>query len=441
MIKVRFAPSPTGLIHLGNARPALLNYMFAKKNDGQFILRFDDTDKERSKDEYAMAIKQDLAWLGIEPDLIVRQSDRFAKYDEARDKLIEMGKLYPCYETGDELDRARSRARAMGRPPIYNRAALELSQDDIKKYEGEGRKPHWRYKLDAKPVVFDDLIRGEQVVNTASMSDPVLIRGDGSYLYTLPSVVDDIDLEISHVIRGEDHVSNSGVQVEIFEALGAKAPIFAHHNLLTDVEGKGLSKRLGSLSLSSLRDEGYEAIAVATMATLTGTSVAIEPLKDLDELAAKFDFSIISRGPARYDESELDSLNARILHNMSYENAKPRLEQFGIEGEALWLALRENLHKFSDIKDLAKLVTGPIEPIIAPDDKEFIALAAKNLPDEPYDETSWGQWTSSLKNLSDRKGKSLFMPLRLALTGLEHGPELKYLLPLIGRKECLNRLL
>ncbi|MCF6344290.1 MAG: glutamate--tRNA ligase [Devosiaceae bacterium] len=440
MIKVRFAPSPTGLIHLGNARPALLNYMFAKKNDGQFILRFDDTDKERSKEKYANAIKQDLSWLGIEPDLIVRQSDRFAKYDEARDKLIKMGKLYPCYETGDELDRARSRARAMGRPPIYNRAALELSQDDIKKYEGEGRKPHWRYRLDAKPVTFDDLIRGEQVVNTASMSDPVLIRGDGSYLYTLPSVVDDIDLEISHIIRGEDHVSNSGVQVEIFEALGAKAPIFAHHNLLTDVEGKGLSKRLGSLSLSSLREQGYEAIAVATMATLTGTSVAIEPLKDLDELAEKFDFSIISRGPARYDESELDSLNARILHNMSYDSAKSRLENYELEGEALWLALRENLHKFSDIKDLAKLVTGPVEPIIAPEDKEFIELAAKKLPSEPYDETSWGQWTSSLKNLSDRKGKSLFMPLRLALTGLEHGPELKLLLPLIGRKECLARL-
>ncbi len=403
-------------------------------------MRFDDTDKERSKEKYANAIKQDLAWLGIEPDLIVRQSDRFAKYDEARDKLIKMGKLYPCYETGDELDRARSRARAMGRPPIYNRAALELSQDDIKKYEDEGRKPHWRYRLDAKPVTFDDLIRGEQVVNTASMSDPVLIRGDGSYLYTLPSVVDDIDLEISHIIRGEDHVSNSGVQVEIFEALGAKSPTFAHHNLLTDVEGKGLSKRLGSLSLSSLRDQGYEAIAVATMATLTGTSVSIEPLKDLDELAEKFDFSIISRGPARYDESELDSLNARILHVMTYETAKSRLEQFGIEGEKLWLALRENLHRFSDIKDLAKLISGPVEPIIASEDKEFIELAAKNLPSEPYDETSWGQWTSSLKSLSDRKGKRLFMPLRLALTGLEHGPELKFLLPLIGRKECLARL-
>ena len=440
MIKVRFAPSPTGLIHLGNARPALMNYLFAKNNNGEFVLRFDDTDIERSKAEYATAIEQDLTWLGIKPDLIVRQSDRFKKYDEARDRLIEMGRLYPCYETGEELDRRRSRQRALGRPPIYDRAALELSASEIEKYQAEGRKPHWRFKLDGKPVSFNDLVRGEQVVNTASMSDPVLIRNDGSYLYTLPSVVDDIDLAITHIIRGEDHVSNSGVQVEIFAALGAKAPIFAHHNLLTDIEGKGLSKRLGSLSISSLRENDYEPIAVATMATLTGTSAIIEPLKDLDELARKFDFSIISRGPARYDESELNSLNARILHVMSYDSAKPRLKKLGVEGEDIWLALRENLNKFNDIKELAKLISGPIKPIIAKEDREFISLAAKNLPDEPFDETSWGQWTSNLKKLSGRKGKSLFMPLRLALTGQEYGPELKSLLPLIGRKECLVRL-
>ncbi len=403
-------------------------------------MRFDDTDKERSKEEYANAIKEDLAWLGIKPDIIVRQSERIAKYDEARDRLIKIGRLYPCYETSDELDRRRARARALNRPPIYDRAALNLSEEEKRKFEQEGRKPHWRFKLDGKQVVFDDLVRGKQVVNTASMSDPVLIREDGSYLYTLPSVVDDIDMGITHIIRGEDHVSNSGVQIEIFEALGAKAPIFAHHNLLTDIEGKGLSKRLGSLSLSALRKEGYEAIAIAIIATLTGTSSPIEPLKNLDELVDKFSFDIISRGPARFDPSELDSLNAKILHSLSYDEVKERLEKLGLEGEDLWLALRDNLNRFNDIIVLAKIIKGPIKPIIGDEDREFIALAAKNLPSAPFDENSWEQWIENIKKQSDRRGKKLFMPLRLALTGRSDGPELKSLLPLIGHRECLARL-
>ncbi len=440
MIRTRFAPSPTGLIHLGNIRPALFNYFFAKKNNGQFILRFDDTDIERSKDEYAKIIEQDLNWLGIKPDLIVRQSERVAKYDEARDKLIKMGRLYPCYETADELDRRRARARALGRPPIYDRAALSLTKEEKEKYEKEGRRPHWRFKLDGRAIIFHDLVRGEQVVNTASMSDPVLIREDGSYLYTLPSVVDDIDLAISHIIRGEDHVSNSGVQVEIFEALGGKVPIFAHHNLLTDIEGRGLSKRLGSLSISSLKNEGYEPIAIAIMASLSGTSEPIEPMENLGQLAQKFEFSIISRGPARYDESELNSLNARILHDLPYESVKNRLEKLGLKGEKLWLALRENLQKFQDISEWAKLIYGPVKPIISEKDREFINIAAKNLPPEPFDDNSWKKWISILQEKTNRKGRELFLPLRLALTGREDGPELKSLLPLIGRKECLARL-
>ncbi len=437
---MRFAPSPTGRIHLGNARTVLANWLYAKANNGDFILRFDDTDKERSKPEYARGIEEDLAWLGVKPAKIVAQSERFDLYDAARDELIAMGRLYPCYESGDELDRKRSRARAMGRPPIYDRAALLMSEEEKQKFEDEGRKPHWRFKLDGKPVVFSDLIRGEQTVNTASMSDPVLIREDGTYLYTLPSVVDDLDLGITHIIRGEDHVSNSGVQVEIFEALGGKAPVFAHHNLLSDEQGKGLSKRLGSLSLMSLRKAGFEPMAVAIMAIITGTSLPVEPVASLDELARKFDFSIISRGPARYSQSELETLNARILHDMPYAGAKARLEKFNLADEGLWLTLRENLSKFDDIKDWAKLVNGPITPIIANEDKEFIELAAKNLPAEPWDQNTWGQWTKELKNLSRRKGKSLFMPLRLALTGRSDGPELKSLLVLIGRKECLVRL-
>ncbi|MCF6302856.1 MAG: glutamate--tRNA ligase, partial [Devosiaceae bacterium] len=311
MTRVRFAPSPTGLLHIGNARPALFNWIFAKSSGGEFVLRYDDTDKERSTVEFADAISKDLAWLGITPDIEARQSDRIGLYDTARDRLIADGRLYPCFETSDELDRRRARARAMGRPPIYDRAALDLTAQQVEAYEKEGRKPHWRFKLKGDPVLFADLVRGEQTVNTASMSDPVLIRGDGSYLYTLPSVVDDIDMEITHIIRGEDHISNSGVQVEIFEALGAKAPVFAHHNLLTDAHGKGLSKRLGSLSLADLRADGFEPMSVALMAVLTGTSLPVEPHDNLKDLAEKLDFSMISHGAARFDPAELEALNAR----------------------------------------------------------------------------------------------------------------------------------
>lgn len=437
---VRFAPSPTGQIHIGNARPALLNWLYAKTSGGKFILRFDDTDLARSKREYADGIEQDLSWLGIKPDTIVRQSERFDLYNAARDKLIAAGRLYPCYETPDELDRRRARARAMGRPPIYDRAALELTEEDRAKLEAEGRTPHWRFKLDGEPVTFKDLIRGEQTVNTASMSDPVLIRGDGSYLYTLPSVVDDIDLGITHIIRGEDHISNSGVQVDIFDALGETPPIFAHHNLLTDEQGRGLSKRLGSLAIADLRADGFEPMAVSIMASLTGTSAPIEPIASTDELAKILDFSMISHGPARYDPAELESLNARILHAMPYEAAKSRLADLGLEGEPIWLALRENLTHFNDIVEWAKLITGPITSAADDEDKAFLAEAGEILPAEPWDENVWGTWTSALKEKTDRKGKTLFRPLRLALTGRHDGPELKILLPLIGRKACLDRL-
>lgn len=437
---VRYAPSPTGRIHLGNARPALLNWFFAKARSGTYVLRMDDTDLARSRREFADAIEEDLAWLGVKPSIVVRQSDRFALYEAAKQRLIEAGRLYPCYETEDELERRRKRARALAKPPIYDRAALKLTDADRARLEAEGRRPHWRFKLDGKPVHFRDLIKGEQTVNTASMSDPVLVREDGSYLYTLPSVVDDIDLGITHVIRGEDHVSNTGTQIEIFEALGGNVPLFAHHNLLTDAEGQGLSKRLGSLSISELREDGFEPMAVAIMAVLTGTSLPVEPYGSLEEIAARLQLTDISHGPARYDPAELASLNARILHAMPYEVARPRLEALGLADEPLWLTLRENLHKFSDISEWAKLVTGPVEPLIATEDREFIAAAAKLLPDEPWDETTWSSWTNAVKENTARKGKALFLPLRLALTGRHDGPELKSLLPLIGRKACLARL-
>ncbi len=437
---VRFAPSPTGLIHLGNARPALFNWLYARATGGKFILRFDDTDQERSTRAFADAIEKDLNWLGIHPDRTVRQSERLALYDAARDRLIAGGKLYPCYETSDELNRRRSRARAMGRPPIYDRAALDLSDEDRKKLEEEGRKPHWRFKLKGDPVHFDDLVRGSQTVNTASMSDPVLIRGDGSYLYTLPSVVDDIDLGVSHIIRGEDHIYNSGVQVEIFEALGATAPTFAHHNLLTDAQGKGLSKRIGSLAISELREQGFEPMAVALIAVLTGTSLPVEPYQSLDDLAQKLDFSMISHGAARYDEGELQALNARILHQAHYGDYAERLAELGVKNEQVWLALRGNITRLSQVAEWLPLINGPIIPEIATQDRDFITKAAELLPQEPWDQNTWQSWTGVLKEQTGRRGKALFLPLRLALTGRPDGPELKNLLPLLGRKACQDRL-
>jgi glutamyl-tRNA synthetase len=440
MTVVRWAPSPTGRIHLGNARPALLNWFYARRNGGRYILRMDDTDQARSTREFADGIEVDLAWLGITPDLLVRQSERTALYEAAKEKLIAAGRLYPCYETEDELDRRRKRARALNKPPIYDRAALKLTDEDRAKLEAEGRKPHWRFKLDGRPVQFDDLIKGPQTVNTASMSDPVLVREDGSYLYTLPSVVDDIDLGITHVIRGEDHVSNTGTQIEIFEALGGPVPVFAHHNLLTDAEGQGFSKRLGSQSIADFRAQNYEPMAIAIMASITGTSLPVETYETLDEIANRLDFTMISHGAARFDPAELDTLNARLLHAMPYEAVRSRLSSLGLEGEALWLLLRDNLAKFSDIADLSKLVTGPIEPVIADEDRDFLALAKALLPEEPWDQTTWSHWTDALKTATGRKGKALFLPLRLALTGRHDGPELKSLLPLVGRKACLDRL-
>ncbi|WP_404405059.1 glutamate--tRNA ligase [Pelagibacterium halotolerans] len=440
MVVVRYAPSPTGRLHLGNARPAILNWLFARREGGEFVLRLDDTDTARSTEEFARGIEVDLAWLGIVPNRKVRQSDRFALYDAARDKLVADGRLYPCYETPDELDRKRKRARALGRPPVYDRAALGLTDEDKARLEAEGRKPHWRFKLDGRPVHFEDLIKGPQTVNTASMSDPVLIREDGSYLYTLPSVVDDIDMGITHVIRGEDHVSNTGTQIELFEALGAAGPVFAHHNLLTDAEGQGFSKRLGSLSLAQLREDGYEAIAVAIVASVTGTSLPVEPYDSLEAIAEKLDFSMISHGSARFDPAELASLNARILHQMEFEAVKDRLADYGVTDPAVWYALRENIARLPEIAELSHIFAPDLEPVIAAEDRDFIAMARNLLPEEPWDETTWSTWTSALKAETGRKGKQLFLPLRLALTGRPDGPELKTLLPLLGRKASLARL-
>ena len=438
---VRFAPSPTGFLHIGNARPALLNALFARSTGGRFLLRLDDTDRERSTEEFAAAIETDLAWLGIVPDLRARQSDRTAVYDAAADTLKAHGRLYPCYETPEELERRRKRQLGRGLPPIYDRAALALTANERAAMEADGRIPHWRFKLEPQVVAWDDLVRGEAHVDCASLSDPVLVRADGSYLYTLPSVVDDADLGVTHVIRGEDHVTNTGVQVQIFAALEAALPVFGHHNLLTTADGEGLSKRLGHLSLRSLRAAGYEPAAVRSLAVLTGSAEAVRAVASMDELAGLVDLAHISRAPAKFDPQELDGLNARILHAMPYSEAAERLLALGIpagKAEALWMAVRANLHTIAEVRDWWQVVEGPVKPAIA--DATVAAAALETLPAEPYGPETWKAWTAAIRDRTGAKGKALFMPLRLALTGLEHGPDLAGLLPLIGRDRAGRRL-
>jgi glutamyl-tRNA synthetase len=438
-VTVRFAPSPTGLIHIGNARTALLNALFAQREGGRFILRFDDTDAERSRREYADAIETDLAWLGIPPDVTVRQSERLDIYAEAAERLKSQGRLYACYETTEELERRRRLQLARGQPPIYDRAALTLTDEDRRRLEGEGRRPHWRFRLDHRVVEWADLVRGPSHVDCGSLSDPVLVREDGTYLYTLPSVADDAALSVTHVIRGEDHVTNTAVQVQLFEALSAAPPAFGHHNLLTTASGEGLSKRLGHLSLAGLREAGIEPMAVASLAVLVGSAEAVRPVPDLGALAALVDLAHISRGPAKFDEAELDQLNARLVHDMPYEAVRERLAAIGIGGgEAFWKAVRSNLTRVAEATAWWRVVEGPVLPVIS--DHALATTAKSLLPQEPWNETTWKSWTGAVQKATGVKGRALFMPLRQALTGLDHGPELATLLPLIGRARASARL-
>jgi glutamyl-tRNA synthetase len=436
---LRFAPSPTGRIHIGNARTALLNALVARREGGTFILRFDDTDRARSRPEFESAISEDVAWLGIAPDLTVRQSERLALYEAAAETLRSAGRLYPCYETEEELDRRRKLQAARGLPPVYDRAALKLTADDRARLEAEGRRPHWRFLLDHRVVSWHDLVRGDSHIDCASLSDPVLVRADGSFLYTLPSVVDDLDLRVTQIVRGEDHVTNTAVQIQIAEALGGPVPAFGHHNLLTTAEGEGLSKRLGHLGVGALREEGYEPLAVAALAVLVGSAHAIQPVRDLDELAGMVDLARLSRAPARFDEAELAGLNARLLHLAEFATVAPRLAAMGVGGgEAFWLAVRANLVRLADAREWWHIIEGPVRPVV--EEPVFTQTARDLLPPEPWDSGTWSAWTDAVKAATGRKGKLLFMPLRLALTGLEHGPELRTLLPLIGRVRASARL-
>jgi glutamyl-tRNA synthetase len=453
-VTVRFAPSPTGLIHIGNTRTALFNWLFAKQRHGQFILRFDDTDVARSKQEHADAIRSDLEWLGIRPDRIEYQSKRFAAYDVAVERLKKAGLLYACYETAEELELRRKIRLSRRLPPVYGREALKLTDAEKAALEREGRKPHWRFLLPnftADPfetsrtdIRWNDIVRGEETVDLASLSDPVLVREDGTYLYTLPSVVDDIDFDVTHIIRGDDHVTNTGVQIALFKALGAEPPAFGHHNLLTTISGEGLSKRTGALSISGLRESGIEPMAVASLAVLTGTSENIAAARSLDELASHFDPSHTSKSASKFDPAELEILNRTLLHGMEFDEAKDRLAALGIMGdkaEAFWRAVHGNLGRFADAARWWRIINeGPEgKPQLSEDDLTFVRAALDVLPPEPWDRETWKLWTDRVKQQSGRKGRALFMPLRLALTGLLSGPELADLLPLTGRERILAR--
>lgn len=436
MTTTRFAPSPTGRLHVGNIRTALHNWMLAKKSGGKFVLRIDDTDAARSKEEYVDAIRADLAWLGIEADSEERQSQRLDRYDAAFEKLKQAGRVYPAYETAQELELKRKVQLGRGLPPIYDRGALELTEEERAAKEAEGIAPHWRFKLDHdEALAWDDGVRGASKFDPKLLSDPVIRRADGSWLYMLPSTVDDIDMGITHVLRGEDHVSNTAVQIQMFTAMGAAAPEFAHEALLVGKEGK-LSKRLGSLGCDAFRERGIEPEALIAMLARLGTSLPVEPISDRSALLSTFDLSTFGRAPAKFDDAELDRINTAIVHAMPFEAVRHRLPE-GMD-EAGWHAVQPNIATIGEVADWWRLVTGPIDRIeFEAEDRAYLAQAAEMLA---WSDDPWHSLTNALKDATGRKGKALFLPLRQALTGMDHGPDMGELLPLIGEAEVRARL-
>jgi glutamyl-tRNA synthetase len=437
MTVTRFAPSPTGKLHIGNIRTAILNWLFARSTGGRFVLRIDDTDVERSEERYVDSIRADLAWLGLTPDGEERQSERFALYERRFDELRAAGRIYPAYESQQELELRRKVLLGRGLPPVYDRAALALTEADRAKLEAEGVRPHWRFKLAPGAIEWNDLIRGPQHFEAATMSDPVIRRADGSWLYMLPSVIDDVDMGISHVVRGEDHVSNTALQLQMFAAMNAPLPTFAHAALLTGAEGK-LSKRLGSLGVEHFREEGIEPQAIVALLARIGTSDPVEPYVDPAPLIAAFDFARFGRAPARFDEGELAQLNARIVHQLDFAAVADRLPA-GMD-RAAWEAIRPNLTTVAGAAEWWHVVEGPIAGVADPEDSDFLAAAHRIAGSIDWAGDPWHALTGALKDATGRKGKPLFLPLRRALTGLDHGPDMAALLPLIGRDRALERL-
>lgn len=437
-VVTRFAPSPTGHLHVGNVRAALHNWLLAKRNRGRFLLRIDDTDAERSREEYVDAIRADLAWLGIVPDAEERQSARFEIYEEAFARLADAGRVYPCWETPQELELKRKVLLGRGLPPVYDRAALSLPEIEVMRRMTAGEAPHWRFLLDRdKPIVWEDGIRGSQRFDPAQISDPVVRRADRSWLYMLPSVIDDVAMGVTDVLRGEDHVSNTAAQAQMFEALGAPLPRFAHEALLTGVEGK-LSKRLGSLGVAHLREAGIEPAALVALLARLGTSDPVDPALDAEVLATSFDLSRFGRAPARFDAAELERVNAAVVHALPFKTVASRLPE-GMDAAA-WEAVRPNLARVADAAEWWRVVTGPVAaPELTDEDRAYVAEAAAILA-ESWGDDPWHALTSALKERTGRKGKALFLPLRMALTGMDHGPDMAALLPLIGRERALERL-
>jgi glutamyl-tRNA synthetase len=426
---VRFAPSPTGLLHLGNARTAVVNWLFARQQAGRLVLRLDDTDRQRSSTDHETAIREDLAWLGVRWDEEHRQSERAALYEAAFERLRARGAVYPCFETAEELEARRRAQLARGEPPRYDRAALALGPAH------PDRPPHWRFLLPAGPIAFTDLIRGPVEVKLASLSDPVIRREDGSATYLFASIVDDLDLGISHVIRGEDHLTNTGLQLALAQALNGTAPAFGHLPLVQDIAGGKLSKRLGSLSLRDLREEGIEPLAIVAVLATLGTGHA--PLPDLDRLTRNLDLAAFTTSQPKLDPEALQRTSAAVLHAMPFAEAAARLALPGLD-ERFWTAVRPNLTRLADALDWWAICREPLAPVI--EDAAFLAQAADTLPESVNEPEAVATWLKRLGELSGRRGRTLYHPLRLALTGREHGPELKLLLPLLGRDRASSRL-
>lgn len=440
MIVTRFAPSPTGFIHVGNLRTALFNYLITRKAGGQFILRLDDTDQERSKQEYADGIQEDLEWLGFTWDRFEKQSERIERYEEAAQELRDKGRFYEAFETPTELDLKRKKLLNMGKPPVYDRTALTLSDEEKAKLRAERGNGHWRFKLIQERINWADGILGDISIDAGSVSDPVLIRGDGQFLYTLASVCDDVDFGVTHIVRGSDHVTNTATQIQIIEALGGTVPSFAHHSLLTGPQGEALSKRLGTLSLRDLRAQGVEPMALLSLMARIGSSQPVEVRSSMDELIEGFDLSTFGSAPTKFDVQDLFALTAQVNHARPFAEVADEVAALGVPAEIaepFWTVVRENITVKADMKGWWDLFRDGATPLISDEDKEFIPAAYALLPEPPYTSETWKEWTSAVKEATGRKGKGLFMPLRKAVTGMERGPDMSHVMPLMQKKPAL----
>jgi glutamyl-tRNA synthetase len=434
MTVTRFAPSPTGYLHIGNLRAALFNYLIARRAGGQFILRLDDTDPERSKQEYADQIQRDLEWLGLTWDRFERQSDRLDRYNAASDELRAAGRLYECFETPTELDLKRKKLLNMGKPPVYDRTGLELTEAEKEKLRAERGPGHWRFKLDLERIEWTDGILGDLSIDAASVSDPVLIRGDGQYLYTFASVVDDVDFDVTYIVRGADHVTNTATQIQIMQAFGATPPEFAHHSLLTGPQGEALSKRLGTLALKDLRARGVEPMAILSLMARLGSSDPVELRSSMDELIEGFDISHFGAAPTKFDPEDLFPLTAHHLQSLPYVTVAADVKALGVPdeiAEQFWTVVRDNITVKADMADWWHLFRDGAKPAIPLEDRDFVAEALALLPPLPYGADTWATWTNAVKEKTGRKGRALFMPLRLAVTGRAHGPEMADVMPLM----------